>query len=151
MTNLEKSLGYSFKNTRLLKQALTHPSALLSGQGAEFERLEFLGDRVLGLVVATWLFDEFPQEKEGDLAKRLAGLVRKETLVEVAKSIDLDHFMVMKREKSSSQNKRLETLLSDGCEALIGAFYLDGGLEVAHAFIHQHWKDLFKKTPEPPC
>lgn len=150
MKNLEEVLSYSFKNPRLLQQALTHPSALPSGQGVDFERLEFLGDRVLGLIVAAWLFEEFPHEKEGDLAKRLTGLVRKETLVDVAKFIDLDHFMVMKRERSSSENKRLDTLLSDGCEALIGALYLDGGLEIAHSFIHQYWDDLFKETAEPP-
>ena len=150
MKSIEEVLGYTFKNATLLKQALTHPSALPSGQGMDFERLEFLGDRVLGLVVARWLYEEFPHENEGDLAKRLAGLVRKETLVDVAKTIDLNQFMKMKREKSPSQTKRLETLLADGCEALIGALYLDGGLEVAHAFIHQHWDDLFQKTPEPP-
>jgi len=150
MRKLEQTLGYIFKNPRLLEQALTHPSALPSGQGVEFERLEFLGDRVLGLVVAAWLFEEFPREKEGDMAKRLAGLVRKETLVEIAKLIDLDQFMVMKRERSSSGDKRLETLLADGCEALIGAFYLDGGLAVAHSFIHQYWENRFKETPEPP-
>lgn len=150
METLEATLGYAFKNPSLLQQALTHPSALPSGQGVGFERLEFLGDRVLGLVVAKWLFDEFPNEAEGDMAKRLAGLVRKETLVDIAKLINLDCFMIMKREKSTSENKRLSTLLSDGCESLIGALYLDGGLEVAHSFIHQHWKSLLEKTHEPP-
>lgn len=150
MKNLEESIGYTFQNPHLLQQALTHPSALPSGQGVDFERLEFLGDRVLGLVVARWLYEEFPHENEGDLAKRLSGLVRKETLVDVAKLINLDQFMKMKREKSPSETKRLDTLLADACEALIGALYLDGGLEVAHGFIHQYWDDLFQKTPEPP-
>lgn len=150
MKQLEKSIGYTFKNAKLLNQALTHPSALPSGQGVEFERLEFLGDRVLGVVVAKWLFEAFPYEKEGDLAKRLAGLVRKETLVSVAKAIELTQFMRMKREKGVSGDKRLETLLADACEALIGALYLDGGLEIAHQFIHHHWEDLFNKTSEPP-
>lgn len=150
MKTLEQTLEYTFKDPRLLSQALTHPSALPSGQGVDFERLEFLGDRVLGLIVAAWLFEEFPHEKEGDLAKRLTGLVRKETLVDVAKVIDLDHYMKMKRERSSSENKRLDTLLSDGCEALIGALYLDGGLEIPHSFIHRYWNDLLKETDEPP-
>lgn len=150
MKKLEKAIGHSFKNAHLLQQALTHPSALPSGKGVAFERLEFLGDRVLGLVVATWLFEEFPHEKEGDMAKRLAGLVCKETLVDIAKLIDLGQFMAMKRERSSSENKRLETLLADGCEALIGALYLDGGLEVARSFIRHYWKDLLNSTPEPP-
>lgn len=150
MNQLERTLGYAFKNSHLLRQALTHPSALPSGEGVEFERLEFLGDRVLGLVIATWLFEEFPREKEGDLAKRLAGLVCKETLVTIAQQIDLDQFMVMKRERTVSQKKRLETLLADGCEALIGALYLDGGLEVAHSFVHHYWQDLLKNTQDPP-
>ena len=150
MKKLEETVGYIFKNPVLLQQALTHPSALPSGQGVDFERLEFLGDRVLGLIVAAWLFEEFPHEKEGDLAKRLAGLVCKETLVDVAKCIDLDQYMKMKRERSSSENKRLDTLLADGCEALIGALYLDGGLEIPHRFIHQFWNDLLIETEEPP-
>lgn len=150
MSKLEQALGYTFKNPRLLKQALTHPSALPSSQGIEFERLEFLGDRVLGLVISEWLFEAFPREKEGDMAKRLAGLVRKETLVDIAKELNLDNFMVMKRERSSSGNKRLETLLADGCEAIIGALYLDGGLDAPRAFIHQYWESLFNTTPKPP-
>jgi len=150
MQRLEKDLEYTFKIAELLTKALTHPSALAPGQGIEFERLEFLGDRVLGLVVASWLFTEFPMEKEGDMAKRLTALVRKETLVDVAKTIGLDQAMVMKREKSSSQDKRLETLLADGCEALIGALYLDGGFEAAQSFIHTYWQDVLKGTLEPP-
>ena len=74
------------------------------------------------------------------MAKRFTSLVRKETLVEVAKAVGLDRAMVMKQENSSSQKKRLETLLADGCEALIGALYLEGGLEVAQSFIHSYWK-----------
>ncbi len=150
MKNLEKDLGYAFKNTELFKKALTHPSVLPAGQGVDFERLEFLGDRVLGLVVATWLFKEFPYEKEGDLAKRFAHLVRKETLVKVAQSLNFDQEMVMKRERSSSQKKRLETVLADGCEAFLGALYLERGLESAESFIHRYWKDFLKETLKPP-
>lgn len=150
MKSLEKDLGFPFKKLALLKQALTHPSALAPGKGIAFERLEFLGDRVLGLVVAKWLFEEFPSEKEGDLAKRLAALVRKETLVDVALSIGLDKVMIMKHENSPSQKTRLETILADGCEALIGALYLEGGLDAAESFIHRYWKDYLKKSEEPP-
>ena len=150
MQGLEKYLDYSFKNPSLLEKALTHPSAMPPGQGGDFERLEFLGDRVLGLVIASWLFDEFPVENEGDLAKRFAGLVRKETLVEVANVLHLEKAMVMKRERSSSQVKRLETLTADGCEALIAALYLDGGLKAASDFIHLYWKIICKEVMEPP-
>jgi ribonuclease-3 len=150
MKILNKDLKYTFKDSSLFSKALTHPSALSPGEGIDFERLEFLGDRVLGLVVANWLFEEFPAEREGDLAKRFTALVRKETLFGVARTLGLDRAMVMKREKSSSQNKRLETLLADGCEALIGALYLDGGLEVARDFIHTYWASHIRKTHLPP-
>lgn len=151
MKSLEKDIGYIFKNKSLLEKALTHPSMLPPGQGVDFERFEFLGDRVLGLVIASWLFKEFPQEKEGDLAKRFAALVQKETLVKVARTIKLDSVMVMKQEKSSSQNKCLETLLADGCEALICALYLEGGFEAAKSFIQRYWQDYLKETNTPPC
>jgi len=150
MKSLEETLGYTFKDEALLKKALSHPSALAPGQGVDFERLEFLGDRVLGLVAAKWLFETYPHEEEGDLSKRLANLVRKETLVEVAEKLNLDQVMTMKREKSSSQKKRLETLLADGCEALIGALYLDGEFKTAQSFIHMYWEDTLKEAHEPP-
>jgi ribonuclease-3 len=101
-------------------------------------------------VIATWLFREFPHDTEGDLAKRFAGLVQKERLVDVAKALSLDQVMRIKGEKSSSHQKRLETLLSDGCEALLGALYLDGGLEAAQPFIHRHWQAYIKVSQKPP-
>ncbi|EKE09630.1 MAG: hypothetical protein ACD_16C00130G0035 [uncultured bacterium] len=143
MKSLEDNLKYTFKNPSFLKKALAHPSALPPGQGVEFERLEFLGDRVLGLVIASWLFKKFPKDAEGDLAKRFTNLVRKEALLKIASIINLQQFMLIKHETSSSQKKRLETLLADGCEALIGALYLDGGLEVARSFIHRFWDQSF--------
>ncbi len=150
MNNFEANLNYQFKNPSLLIKALTHPSALPPGQGADFERLEFLGDRVLGLVIATWLFEKFPKDSEGNLAARFANLVRKEALLKVASTIKLEGVMVMKHETSSSQKKRLETLLADGCEALMGALYLDGGLEVAQVFIHHFWGPLLEENLLPP-
>jgi ribonuclease-3 len=148
MEGLEKNLNYTFKDSSFLKMALTHPSALPPGQGVPFERLEFLGDRVLGLVIASWLFQEFPHESEGSMAARFSGLVRKEALIAVAEAINLGDSMVIKHEKSSSQQKRLETLLADGCEALIGALYLDGGLEASRSVIHFLWKDHFQNAQE---
>lgn len=148
MDHLEKNLNYRFKDPSLLKMALTHPSALAPGHGVAFERLEFLGDRVLGLVIASWLFEAFPHENEGNMAVRFSTLVRKEALLAVAKEIDLGNSMVIKQEKSSSQKKRLETLFADGCEALIGALYLDGGLEAARAVIHFLWQDHLQSNQE---
>lgn len=150
MKAFEKDIGYVFQNPLLFQQALTHPSALHTGHKNEFERLEFLGDRVLGLVIARWLFEEFPAEKEGDMAKRFTSLVRKETLVSTAESIGLDRAMVIKREKSPAHQKRLETMLADGCEALIGAVFLDGGFENAQSFIRRHWQPYLKSSPKPP-
>lgn len=150
MKNFEANLNYQFKNPSLLKKALTHPSALPPGQGVDFERLEFLGDRVLGLVMARWLFEKFSKESEGSLAARFANLVRKETLLKVASTIKLEGIMVMKHETSSSQKKRLETLLADGCEALIGALYLDDGLEAAEVFIHHFWEPFLEENLPPP-
>lgn len=149
MKSIEKKLDYTFQNNLLLQQALTHPSALPPGQGRNFERLEFLGDRVLGLVIATWLFEAFPSETEGSLAKRFANLVRKDMLVDVAKEISLNQVLRIKHEKSYSHHKRLETLLADGCEALIGALYLDGGVEAAQPFIHRYWQ-AYINTSTPP-
>ncbi len=150
MSQFESTLGYTFKNSGLFKKALTHPSALPPGEGIDFERLEFLGDRVLGLVVADHIFHQYPQETEGDLANRFIGLVRKEALLEVADTLSLEKVMIIKHEKSAAQQKRLETLLADGCEALIGAIYLDGGFQAAHSFILRHWEDLLHKSVEPP-
>lgn len=150
MKTLQKNLGHTFKDKSLLLQALTHPSALPPGQENNFERLEFLGDRVLGLVIAEWLFELFPDEKEGDMAKRFTALVRKGTLVKVARSLSLDQVINMKQEKSSTQEKRLETLLSDGCEALLGAFYLEAGLKKVQTFIHQYWRAYLEEDYVPP-
>lgn len=150
MKNFEANLNYQFKNPSLLKKALTHPSALPPGQGVDFERLEFLGDRVLGLAMARWLFEKFPKDSEGNLAARFANLVRKETLLKVASAIKLEGVLVMKHETSSSQKKRLETLLADGCEALIGALYLDDSLEVAQTFIHHFWEPFLEENLPPP-
>lgn len=101
-------------------------------------------------MIATWLFEKFPKDSEGNLAARFANLVRKEALLKVASTIKLEGVMVMKHETSSSQKKRLETLLADGCEALMGALYLDGGLEVAQVFIHHFWGPLLEENLLPP-
>jgi len=142
-------LGYTFKDAALLESALTHPSALSPGLGRPFERLEFLGDRVLGLLIAEWLYTHFPDEPEGDLSKRLARLVCKETLVQIASTLRLKTALKIRHEKSASQKKRLETLLADGCEALIGALYLDGGIEETRLFIHHHWKPYIETSASP--
>lgn len=134
---LEKTLGYTFRDGDLLLNALTHPSLLKKfAQGTQistYERLEFLGDRVLGLVIAHRLYAAFPKDNEGILAKKFASLVRQEMLSAIAKKINLkDH--IRKEDLDLS-----DSTLSDACEALLGALYLDGGLTESFRVVDRLW------------
>lgn len=142
--DLAERLGHQFKQKSLLQGALTHPSlgggARRKPAGTVYERLEFLGDRVLGLTVAAWLYRQFPDDSEGDLSKRHAALVNRVTLKKIALAIELPRFLrVAKGEQAATQ--RSQSVLSDAIEALIGALYLDGGNEAAQSFIHRHWAE----------
>ena len=145
-------LGHRFDNWSLLQEALTHQSAVSgqTGGGANYQRLEFLGDRVLGLVVAELLLRRFPREPEGALARRLAALVRQETLAEVAAAVGLERFMILGRSEAEAGAGGNPALLSDTCEAVIGALYLDGGLAVAERFVVRHWTPLLEAERAPP-
>ena len=153
---LSEALGHRFAQPDLLRRALTHPSAI--GTGArqrdrgqdDYERLEFLGDRVLGLIIADLLFHRFPDESEGALAKRFAMLVRRESLARVAQRIDLGRHLLLSRGEMEAGGRESQTLLGDACEAVIGALYLDGGLEVAAAFVRRHWEPLMAEDLRPP-
>ena len=140
-------IDYQFKNKALLKDALTHPSKWHKSRPSAYERLEFLGDRVLGLVVAELLIKKFPNEAEGALAKRLTGLVREESLVRVAQEIDIASSLSVAGEDSANYPA---AILADACEALIGAIYSDGGLAAASAFIEAHWKNIVSENLLPP-
>ena len=118
--------------------------------GGDYERLEFLGDRVLGLVVAEMLFERFPQEAEGLLARRLAKLVGKETLASVAADLELGSVMRFAMGEDEEQGRGNPGLLSDACEAVIAALYLDGGLPVAKRFIRGAWGRRIEEDREPP-
>ena len=144
---LEQKIGYQFKNKSFLKDALTHPSKWHKNRPSAYERLEFLGDRVLGLVVAELLIKRFPQEAEGALAKRLTGLVREESLTRVAQEIEIAASLDVAGEDSANYSP---AVLADACEALIGALYLDGGLDAAAAFIQKHWKNIIAENVTPP-
>ena len=143
---LEAALGHAFASPGLLAEAVTHPS--LAGlartgngpkPGLAYERLEFLGDRVLGLLVAEWLLERFPLEREGELARRHTLLVKRETLAAVARAIGIgDHLRLSPGERDSGGRANL-TILGDACEAVIGALYLDGGLAPARAFVRRAW------------
>lgn len=144
LARLEARLGHRFADEALLEEAVTHVSAGLAAgdnRGLSYQRLEFLGDRVLGLVVSTMLFETFPAAPEGELSKRLADLVRKETCAAVAREWHLgDHLRLGEGEKRSGARKR-DAILGDACEGVIGAIYRDGGLAAAEKVIRANWTD----------
>lgn len=149
LKTLETKLDYVFKNQQLLTQALTHASAV-NGAQHSYERMEFLGDRVLGLVVTHMLYHSFPDETEGDLAKRLAFLGSAPLLAEVALNLELDHYVTSALATHFSKVEKKESILADVCEALIAALYIDGGLDVAWRFVESHWRPLLERNPTPP-
>lgn len=149
LEELEDLLGHKFGHTDVLRRAVTHASAEPRAWNA-YERLEFLGDRVLALVMAEHLLDRFPHEREGAIAKRHVGLVRREALSEVARQIGLGRFLIVSRGEMEAGVRESETILSDAMEAVIGALYLDGGLEAAQRFILQCWNPLVEAERRPP-
>lgn len=142
----EARLAHDFKDLGLIAQALTHPSA----DGPNYQRFEFLGDRVLGLVVADWLMRDFPCADEGELAIRFNALVRKEACAEVAERIGLGAHIVMGAGEEKAGGRRKAAILGDACEALIAALYLDGGLQAARRFIEAEWAHLVEKSSKIP-
>lgn len=134
---LERAIGYTFDDRQLLTEALTHSSA---NDTVSNERLEFLGDRVLGLVIAQALVARFPTESEGTLAPRLNGLVRRETLAAVAEAINLGDHLKMARSESQSGGRRKQGMLADAMEAVIAAVFLDSGLPAARDVILDGWR-----------
>ncbi len=136
--------GYTFEKPSYLEEALTHPS--LSGTH-NYQRLEFLGDRVLGLVIATWLLESYPGEAEGKLNRRFTALVRRETLAEMACKLGLMSALKLTPGAEAEGTREKEAIQSDVTEAVIGAMYLDGGFDVASAFIRKHWAPLMKEGP----
>ncbi|MGB5091804.1 MAG: ribonuclease III [Parvibaculum sp.] len=136
----QKLLGHDFTDGLLLQRALTHSSAADGQRGlATNERLEFLGDRVLGLVIAEWLSEDYPAAAEGELAIRLNALVRKEACAEVAARIGLGPLVHLGPGEEKAGGREKPAILADACEALIAALYLDGGLEAAARFIRAQW------------
>ena len=133
--NLEKIIKYHFKNNDLLKKSLTHKSFDNLNNN---EKLEFLGDRVLGLVISKNLYRLFPKDKEGDLDKKLASLVNKKRCVEISSYLSVKDYVLVGDNKDNSkiENK----ILADTVESIVGALYLDQGLEVAEKFILNYWK-----------
>jgi ribonuclease-3 len=138
---IQISLDYTFQDLELLERALTHTSA---GVDVNYERLEFLGDRVLGLVVAEMLLNSFPAENEGDIGRRFAELVRAETLTRIGRKAGIDVALTLAGGDAN------DSIVADATEAVIAALYLDGGLRAATQFIERQWSPLVKVTDAPP-
>lgn len=137
---LAARLGYSFKDLELLKLALTHSSArAVDAADDDNERLEFLGDRVLGLAVAELLTSRFPEAREGELARWFNHLVRAQTCADVAQDWDLGKYLVMSGGEAGSGGRRKMTILANACEAVLGAIHCDGGYDVAKELVHRDW------------
>ncbi|WP_420565448.1 ribonuclease III [Thalassobaculum sp.] len=149
LADLAAILNHEFEHTEVLRRAVTHASAEPRAWNA-YERLEFLGDRVLALIVAEQLLDRFPHEREGAIAKRHVNLVRREALAQVARTIDLGRFLILSRGEEDAGSRNSDTILSDAMEAVIGALYLDGGLEAARRFILTEWNRLLELDLRPP-
>ena len=146
LSNLEKKLDIKFKNSDLLVRALTHKSFNSEDNN---EKIEFLGDRVLGLVIAKKLLEIYPNEKEGILDKKFASLVNKKTCLEIAKKIELEKYILTFNPK----NKKIkieDKVVSDSCEALIGAIYLDKGFSICEKIILELWKNKISESVITP-
>ena len=135
----EARLGHRFADRRLLETALTHASAA-SGSRASYQRLEFLGDRVLGLAVAEMLLEAFPKANEGELAQRLTALVRNESCADVAIALDVGAAIRLGSGEAQAGGREKAAILGDVCEALIGAIHLDAGVDAARRFVRANWE-----------
>ena len=141
---LMRKLNYEFADKSLLTLALTHRS-----RGSNnYERLEFLGDSILGFVVADWLYRHYPKLAEGKLSRMRSSLVRKETLAIVARDLGLSQFLILGEGELKSGGFNRDSILSDTVESIIGALYLDAGFDVARDFIDTNFKNLFDAISE---
>jgi ribonuclease III len=138
---LEARIGHAFRDGDLLLRALTHVSFIPAdrSKAGSYQRLEFLGDRVLGLVISAMLFEAFPEAEEGELSRRLAGLVRKETCADVAAEWGVSAHIRLGENEAQSGGHAKPAIMGDVCEAIIGALYLDGGHAAVQAAVSKVW------------
>lgn len=148
---IEERIGHAFADPSLLATAFTHVSALKSSRSRtdSYQRLEFLGDHVLGLIVSDMLYRAFPKADEGELSKRLADLVRKETCAEVARSLGLNEAIKLGTVGAGVGERLRKSVLGDICEAVIGAVFLDGGYVAAARFVEANWTERMRKPARP--
>ena len=147
---LEERIGYKFADKELIERALTHISALSGGnRSASYQRLEFLGDHVLGLVISDMLYKAFPRGNEGELSRRLSDLVRKETCADVARAMDIGPALKLGNTESVAGGRLRANILADACESLVGAVFLDGGYQAADALVARFWRERMFKPARP--
>ncbi|MCO5131312.1 MAG: ribonuclease III [Xanthobacteraceae bacterium] len=151
MAAIEQRIGYAFTDPALLATAFTHVSALKAARNRtdSYQRLEFLGDHVLGLIVSDMLYRAFPKADEGELSKRLADLVRKETCVDVARSLGFQDAIKLGAVGAGAGARLRKSVLGDICEAVIGAIFLDGGYAAAARFVEVNWLERMRKPQRP--
>lgn len=152
---LQDRLGYRFTDLGLLREAMTHPSVVVRGgsrasSAVSNQRLEFLGDRVVGLVAAKLLLARFPGEEEGSIARRHTAIVNGEALAEMAESLDLGSCLALSQGEEETGGRTNRSTLADALEAVVAALFLDGGLAVASAFLEPRLQDLIDLDKQPP-
>ena len=156
INQLEKIISYKFKDKKLLVNALVHSSYIAENkkknlkEASDFERLEFLGDRVLGLAISSIIYKKFNKNNEGDLSKKLSYLVQKNFLYKISTNLEIDKFLKFSSKKNNKMNI---SILSDSIESIIGALYLDGGFMIAQKFIKSTWGpylDIENKNMQDP-
>tara|TARA_B100000945_G_scaffold319813_1_gene328019 strand:+ start:50 stop:754 length:705 start_codon:yes stop_codon:yes gene_type:complete len=142
LNSFEKKIDYKFKNILILKQSLTHPSYYIDNNSYlknfnQFERFEFLGDRVLGLIIASLLFNKYKNFDEGDLSKRYSYLVQKNFLHKISLELEVDKILLYNFKKNNK--KMLKSIFSDSVESIIGAIFIDGGYKSSFNFVKKFW------------
>jgi len=150
---LQRRLRHAFANAALLRDALTHPSlapARGKATASPYERLEFLGDRVVGLAVAEMLWRRFPGEPEGDLSRRFTALVCQESLAEIALELGLDRELLLCEGTAKENGRANPSILSDACEAVLGAVHADAGFDAARVIVERLWGERLERAVRPP-
>ena len=149
LSALEKKLNVSFRDKSLLRLALTHSSHNTAQHGS-YERLEFLGDRVLGLLIADFIYREYPQDDEGQLSRRFVDLVRNETLMQIAQDMELMPHIRLARGQDSTRARIKTNAMADVCEAILAAVYIDQGLDAARELLLRFWAPYLEALRKPP-
>lgn len=154
LTDLEKAINYYFRDSSLLTEALTHPSFVNESGGRltkDNQRLEFLGDAVIGLLLSREIFVRFPQSQEGELTRIRASLVDEASLAQLAGRIELGSYLLLGRGEDKTGGRKKPSLLADAYEALMAAIYLDGGFEAVAALISRQFSDLLERPDFETC